>query len=127
MMSATSKLKAQLTATASPRRLGRDQVTMVFLTSRLLRPCCQNCEPDEVARPGRPFPHDLEVRPDSRGIDEIDGPLADDLIGDVYVAVDGVADRPVHERRLQRFCPIWKTTLSQRGMRSVSRFVLEAA
>jgi hypothetical protein len=59
----------------------------------------ERCQPLEVADPGRPLPHDLEVRPYPRCIDQVDGAFPDHLEGDVNVVVDGVPDGPVHGSR----------------------------
>src|SRR5215210_40764 len=48
-------------------------------------------EPPEEARQLRLLPHELDVRDPAGNVDEIERPLAHDLVGDVDVAASGVA------------------------------------
>jgi len=52
----------------------------------------------EVARPPGFLPHHVEVRPDARGVHEVDRAVAHHLVGDVHVAVARVLHGALHRR-----------------------------
>ena len=54
---------------------------------------CKGAEPLDEAPVRGLFPEDVPVGQEALDEDDVDGPVADDLVGDVYVAAPRVADR----------------------------------